>query len=253
MTTRLCLNVVWLSTMAWLVASCHESGQRADLARAVYGAPPELQTIGERAQQLMAAAADDNWPQIHTYVKDINDAWLAYKYPTVAPLAYPRPPAVMLRGPLDGAMFRLKFAHDKGQAQEIMKAAGEIDAAALKLLEYYTPTVPLDLRRLRMLEGQVLLSATQNRIDPASDTLKEVYRVWERVRPEVEARSSADAVGTFEECLAAQQAAVDQRDYKVLTASARQGIDRVNEMLPLAASEALPPGRRVDVSEPLTE
>jgi hypothetical protein len=231
MTTRFQVNVVLTCTMVGLVTSCQGPTKQADMSWRARGAPPELQTIDERAQQLMAAVADANWPRVHAYVQDINSAWQAYKYPTVVPLTYPRPPEVLLRGPLDGTMFRLRFAAGKQQAREIMKAANEIDAAALKLFEYYLPDAPLDLRRLRMLEGRIVLNATQDQIGPASDTLKEVRNLWARVRPVVGTESSPDAIAKFEDCLLAQQAALNNRDPDALAACARQAVDAMSETL----------------------
>ncbi len=230
MTARVRVIVVLTCMVAGLMTSCESPPKQTVYPPvAAHRVPPELLTIDARAQQLMLAVADNNWPQIHACVKDINDAWLTYKYPTVTSVAYRRPPTVLLRGPLDGSVLRLKFAHGKGQAQGIMVAANEIDAATILLLEYYLPEAPLDLRRLRMLEGRILVNATQNRLAPALAAFEEMRRVWERVRPAVAAEFSEEAVGAFEECLSAQQAALNSRDYEAFAAWARQGMDRVNE------------------------
>lgn len=231
MRTRVLVKVVLLSAMVGLVTSCPHFDKKVNLALVVHSAPPELQTIAERSQQILVAAVDSNWPQVQAYAKDINAAWQQYRGPAVTPLSYPRPPALLLRGPLEGAMFRLRYAVGKGETGETMKAANEIDAAAIQVFEYYAPTIPLDLRRLRMLEGRIMVQAVQNRTDLASDSLKEIRTVWKRLRPTVEAQSSPEAAAAFEDCLLAQQAALDRYDPDALVACARQAFDKTSEAL----------------------
>jgi len=231
MAVRFRVNVVLTCAMAGLVTSCASSNEKANSSLAVRGAPQELQTIGERAGQIVMAAIDDDWPQVRVCVQDLCNAWQEYKYPTVASSAYPRPPAPLFRGPLDGWMLRLRFAAGKGQAQETMKAAQEVDAAALKLFEYYSPTTALDLRRLRMWEGRVVLNATQDQMDRASDALREARSTWGRVHRTIEAQSGPDTATTFENSLSAQRTAVHKRNPNTLVTGARQAIDAVNETL----------------------
>jgi len=229
------MNMVLLCAMAGLLTSCAGPAERVAPSSAGGGAPPELEMMSERAQQIVLAAADGNWPQVRAYVKDICAAWQEYKYPSLAPVSYRRPPAPLFRGPLDGAMFRLRFAAGKGQAAETMKAAHEVDAAALKLFEYYPATPPLDVRRLRMLEGRVVLNAAQDQMNLASAAFDEVRRAWESVRPTL-AEASPDTLAAFEGNLSAQRTALDQRDRNALAACARQAIATINGMQRLPSS-----------------
>ena len=236
MALRLSVSIVLLCALVGFMTSCAGPEKRADSSATGPGAPPELETIGERAPQIVMAAADGNWPQVRAYVKNICAAWQEYKYPTVAPVSCRRPPAALFRGPLDGAMFRLRYAAGKGQAAETMQAAHEVEAATLKLFEYYAPTTPLDLRRLRMLEGRIVLNAAQDKMSPASDAFDEVRSAWGRVRPTI-AESRPDALAAFEDSLSAQQAALNKPDLAALAACARQAITAINGMqrLPYAA------------------
>ena len=106
------------------------------------------------------------------------------------------------------------------------------------LLEYYVSTALLDLRRLRMLEGRIVLNATLDKMNLASDALNEVRGAWERVRPTL-AASDPDGLATFEDSLSAQRTALDQRDRLALATCARQAIATINGMqgLPYAARE----------------
>lgn len=268
MTTRRCVHAVLLGLLVGLATSCREPPEKArargdEPAAALPAArrvPPELQTIGERPPQILRAAADNDWPQVHICVKELNEAWLAYKYPTVAALGYPRPPVVQLRGPLDGAMFRLRFADAQGQAQEIMQAASEVEAASLELFAYYLGGASgnssparakdysssvrandysplLEWRRLRMLEGRLLLHAVAGRLDRAQSTLTEVRTVWEHLRPALETPSQPDVPAQWDDGLAAQQEALNHGDPAALAVCARQALEALRAAAPLADEE----------------
>ncbi len=228
------VNTILLGALAGLVTSCASPEKKADSPSAGASAPPALETIGERAQQIVMATADGNWPQAQACVKDLCAAWQAYRYPTAAPVSYPQPPASLFRGPLEGAMFRLRFAAGKGQATETMKAAQEVDAAALKMFEYYLSTPLLDLRRLRMLEGRIVLHTTQRKMNLASDTFNEVRSAWEGMRPTM-AELSPDVRAAFEDSLSAQQTALNKYDREALATCARQAIATINGMLQLSS------------------
>jgi hypothetical protein len=236
MLARGSINLVVLCAVAALVTSCGEE-EREQAAAGSYAAwvppervPPALLRIGERAEDVMAAAADENWPRVLAYVRDISDAWHDYQHPTVAPVSFPRPPATLLYGQMDTAVARLQDAAAARQATGTIRAANDVDAAAAELHEYYHPTIPTDLHRLRALERRIALDAAEGQIDGTGVTLSRARRAWTRVRPVVEVNSSPSAVAALDDMMDSQQVALEARNSDTLGIYARLAIDLIREM-----------------------
>jgi hypothetical protein len=238
MLARLWISVVLLGATAGLVTSCTHRQKEAGISYAAWippgNIPPTLREIGATAVDIIDLAALGAWPQVYAYVRDIDNAWSDYKHPTVVPPSDPRPPDTLLYGRLDTAMARLRDAAAARNATETMTAANDVNAAAFELIEYYNPRVPPGLHRLAVLERKILLDTWDGRIDTAPDTLVEVRRTWERVRPAVVARSSERVAEAFDSNLADQQAALDALASERLGDYAQNALIMLNEMQQLS-------------------
>jgi hypothetical protein len=171
---------------------------------------------------------------VYAYVQAISDRWSDYKHPTVEPPSYPRPAAALLYGQVDKAVARLKDAAAARNAVETMRAANDVDGATVELIEFYHPGTPPDLHRLAVLQRKVLLYSWDSRLDDASDTLVEVRRTWDRVRPTVLDRSGARVVVTFDATLADQQAAIDANEPIRLSGYTQTSLIMIREMQQLS-------------------
>jgi hypothetical protein len=171
---------------------------------------------------------------VYAYVQQISDTWSDYKHPTVEPLSYRRPAGGLLYGALDVAVARLKEAAAARNARETMRAANDVDAATTELVEFYHPDIPPDLHRLAVLERRILLDSWDGRIRTTPDTLEEVRRTWERVRPVIVARSSEDVARTFDNHIADQQAALDAPETGRLSDYAGRALIMIREMKQLS-------------------
>ncbi len=237
MLVRWSIHLVVLGVIAALVTSCGEARREREEAEAGYAAwvppesvPPALLRISVRAEEVIVAAAEENWPRVFASVRDISDAWRDYKNPTVEPVSLPRPPATLLYGQMDTALARLQDAAAARQATATMRAANDVDAAAAELDEYYHPAIPTDLHRLRALERRIVLDAAEGRLDGTDEILRLARGAWTRVRPLVEANSSPSAVAALDEMLYDQQVALDARNNETLGIYARRAIDLIREM-----------------------
>lgn len=234
MLARLWISVVLIGAPAGLVTSCTHRQKEAGISYAAWvppgNIPPTLREIGATAVDIIDLAAAGAWPQVYARVRDINNAWSDYKHPTVVPPPDPRPPETLLYGPLDTAVARLREAAAARHVADTMAAANDVSAAAFELIEYYNPRVPPGLARLAVLERKILVDSWDGRIDTAPDTLAEVRRTWERVRPAVVARSSERVAQAFDSNLADQQAAIDALESKQVSAYAQNALIMVNEM-----------------------
>jgi len=225
-------NVLLTCVMAVLVASCGKQSERARAARAAQtDIPPTLQKIAQRAEAIIAIAPTGDWPRIYAYSRDIKDAWLDYKHPTISTWsARFRPPGAIFVQELDAAVAAL---YDAGAARDptrTMKAANDISAAALDLFEYYHPTDGPDMRRLAVLQRRVLIDSAAGDLNSASKTLSNLDQMWQRVRPSVETRTDAEVVQALQDNIAAQRAALATGDRAALTASAQDTLSLIDQM-----------------------
>lgn len=230
MWTRLWVNVVLLGALAGFVTSCSPRPTEAQMVWELRHPPSALQRISERAEDIILAAAKENWPRVYRHIRDLSDAWADYQNPTVVPVQVPRPPGAMLHGELGAALARLKEAATARQVAQTMRAADELDQATVALFEYYHPRLPPDLHQLRTLQRRVMLESAEGRLDATAATLTQVRSTWARVRPVVEINSSANVATTFEENLVAQQAALTNGDSQALATCARLAIAMLNDM-----------------------
>jgi hypothetical protein len=234
MLVRLCIHVVLMCSMVGLVTSCAEHKKQAGTPFAAWvppgNVPPALEEIGNRAVDIIDLADMDDWPQVYALVQNLSDAWSDYKHPTVAPPSYPRPASSLLYSQLDTALSRLKEAAAARDGAQTMRAANDVDAAAAELIEFYNPAIPPELHRLVALERKIMLDSWDGRIDAAPDTLIEVRRRWNRVRPVVVDHSSVEAVEAFEDSITAQQRAIDTQESSTLGYYAENAIVMLREM-----------------------
>ncbi len=234
MLARVWISVVLIGATAGLVTSCCHRPKESGISYAAWippgNVPPALREIGATAVDIIDLAAVGAWPQVYAHVRDIDNAWSDYKHPTVVPPPEPRPPETLLYGPLDTAMARLREAAVARHATDTMAAANDVNAAAFELIEYYNPSVPPGLPRLAVLERKILLDSWDGRIDTAPNTLIEVRRTWERVRPAVVVRSSEKVAQVFDRNLADQQAALDALESQRLGDYAENALIMLNEM-----------------------
>jgi len=231
-------QVLLVCVVVGLVTSCGQHKKKSEIYYTGWippgNVPPALEEIGATAVNIIDLAASDAWPQVYAYVQSISDLWSDYKHPTVVPPSYPRPTEGLLYGRLDTALGRLKAAAAARNATETMRAANDVDAATIELIEFYAPSVPPDLHRLAVLERKVMLDSWDGRLDAASDTLIEVRRTWSQARPRVVTRASEPVAVTFDSTLADQQAAIDAGEVIRLGDYAKTSLIMIHEMQQLS-------------------
>jgi hypothetical protein len=234
MQVRVWMSVVLIGAAAGLVTSCSHRQKESGISYAAWippgNIPPTLRQISETAVDIIDLATVDAWPQVYAHLRNINDAWSDYKHPTVVPPSDPRPPDTLLYGPLDTALARLREAAAARNTAGTMAAANDVNAAALDLIEYYNPSMPPGLHRLAALERKILQDTWDGRLDIAPETLTEVHRTWEQVRPAVVARSNERVAEAFESNLADQQAALEALESQRVGACAQNALIMLTEM-----------------------
>lgn len=234
MRLRLWISVILIGATAGLVASCSHRPKGSGTSYAAWippgNIPPTLREIGDKAVDIIDLAAFGDWPQVYAHVRDINNAWSDYKHPTVVPPSDPRPPDTLLYGQLDAAVARLREAAAARNTSDAMTAANDVNAAAFDLIAYYNPSMPPGLHRLAALERKILRDTWDGRLDTAPETLDEVHRAWEQVRPAVVARSNERVAAAFESNLADQQAALDAQESRRVGACAQNALIMLTEM-----------------------
>lgn len=220
--------------MMMLVPSCnkHENREPPPVIATEYDRiPPDLQRIGQRAEGIVLAVPAQDWPRVYAYVKEINDTWGDYKRPTVQPPSEPsRFPAKLMVGQLDAALAALKSAAAARDAGATMKAANDVNAAAVDLFAFYNPSIPPGMHRLAVLERRILLDSADGDLTRTPDTLNRVRTAWDGVRTTVSSHVSNMVVSQFDQHIADQQAALDANDSGRLSATAREALTMIDQM-----------------------
>jgi len=193
--------------------------------------PPALQRIGQRAEGIVLAVPAEDWPRVYAYIREIDDTWKDYKQPTVQPPAEPRRyPARLMVRQLDAALAALKSAAGARDGPRTMKAANDVNAAAVDLFAFYNPSLPPDMHRLAVFERRILLDSADGDLTGASDTLDRVRGAWGRVRTTISSHVGNTVVSEFDQRIADQQAALDANDSDRLIATAKQALTMIDQM-----------------------
>jgi len=206
-----------------LAASCgeHRESEAAWAIRA--GVPPALQKIADRAEAIILLAPSGDWPRVYAYSREIKDAWLDYKHPTISTWsARFRPPGAIFVQDLDAAVAALYDAQAARDLTRTLRAANDISESALDLFDYYHPTTPPDVRRLAVLQRRVIMDVTAGDFNSASKGLGHLDQMWLRIKPTVQERTDAEVIRTLEDHIAAQHAALATGDWQDLAAHARE-------------------------------
>ena len=229
--------ILLIGLVVGLVSSCTGPEKEEKEAGVYYTAwippgqvPPALEEIGNLAVNVIDLAGAGAWPQVLAYTGDISDRWNDYKHPTVVPPTYPRRGATLLYGELDAAVSRLREAAATRNTYQTMRAANDVDAAAIELMEYFNPPMPGDLRRLAVLERRILVDCWEGKLDNVSDTLIDVRRAWGRVRPIIVDRAGAEVALAFDDNLADQQAALNGLEAETVGDYAENALLALHEM-----------------------
>jgi hypothetical protein len=200
-------------------------------SRSAGNVPPVLLRIDEKAEQIVPAATEGDWPRVYAYVQDINDAWLGYQDQSIEPEREPlTPPGALLAQRFGEALYKLKEAASERSSSKTAKAANDVSAAAVNMYEYYHPAVPVDLRKLEILERRILIEASSDSFDSASTILSNAHAVWLLIQPTLRDRAGDKVVQEIGGELDRQQTALTAQDRALLTASVETTIQMIDDV-----------------------
>lgn len=206
-----------------LLTSC--TGQKREPAATVDSAgdvPPPLLGIDEKAEQIVGFVSTKDWPQIYAHLHDINDVWMNYTRAAVgsAPQSRPlSPAAAAMEKRITAALSALKDAVAKQDESATMRTASDLSAAAADLYGYYHAAIPADLRRLEVLERQMLIDLSSDTFESALRTLESAEETWRRVQPTILARAGFGTAQALGGELKVQRTAIEVRDRNVAVTS----------------------------------
>ncbi len=187
--------------------------------------PPSLYAIESLAEEVVIAVP--NWRRVTTSVDRIRQRWYSYRPQAIAEGA----PAefVTLMGQL---VTQLRNAVIARNAVNTNEAANDLRSVAVDLMTFYNPRVPADLKRLQVLERELIGDA---RVGDWTEALvfhaKAADAVWARVRPFVLTRPGGAArAAELDELFADQADAISAHHLQHTIAAARDAIDTAEEI-----------------------
>ncbi len=79
--------------------------------------------------------------------------------------------------------------------RQAISQANQITMNIADILDYFSVIVPTDIKRLSYLGRQMIIGTENNDWDEVNDNYLELKRVWERVKPQLDAQYSGDIEG----------------------------------------------------------
>jgi hypothetical protein len=212
-----------------MLASCATQKRATPTVCSVGDAPPSLLVIDEKAQQILRLAPTGDWSQIEAYIADIDDAWTNYAGTTVIK-PEPGTSTASLDEPVGEAIRVLKEAAANRDASATTKSAGDLDAAAIKLYEYHHAAVSPNLRRLEVLERQILIDLSSDAYASALRTLDCAQEVWHRVQPRIQIQAGYQAAVAMDGQFPVQRTALQVKDRATVTASVQTMLSLIDQI-----------------------
>jgi len=196
-------------------------------------APPALLTIDEKAQQILRLLPAQDWSTIDAYIADIGDAWTNYMDTTVRP----RPESELepvqmatLEDQVAQAISDLKDAAAGQDTPATTQAATDLDAAAVRLYERHHAAVSPNLRRLEVLERQILIDLSSDSYASALRTLDCAREVWHRVQPRIQMQAGYQAAVAMDGQFPVQRTALQIKDRATVIASVQTMLSLINQL-----------------------
>lgn len=187
--------------------------------------PQALSTIEAQAEDIFDVVPGGDWPRAATDVAAIGAAWNGYRA-QAAQDHVPQP----FQDALSQALEQLSKASKSKDAHATLQAANHLSAATVDLFTVYHPATPTELGGLDVLERQVGLDVAAKDVSAAADSLAKIAAIWARLKPVAQAHSGGDAAGQFDAALAAQTAALEQKNAAVLATTATQALELVDAL-----------------------
>jgi hypothetical protein len=192
-----------------------------------------LLSIDQRAQQIVRLAPTGDWPQIDAYIADIDDAWARYVDTAVKPAPQSesaQTTTATLEDRVAATIGELKEAAAKRDAPATTTTADRLDVAVVSLYENLHAAVSPNLRRLEVLERQILIDLSSDAYNSAMRTVDSAEAVWHRVQPRIQIRAGYEAAVTLDGQFVVQRTALQVRDRTTVIASVQTVLSLIDDI-----------------------
>jgi hypothetical protein len=225
MTNRSRIFVLMILAIAALLAGCTGTPFSTDNGPAADGVPKPLHRIEAAGEDIIDLALVGDWQKVDEKIAMITSAWDAYQ-----PQAASAGVTTAHREALTSAFARMQTAVSARDAAATRQAANDLEAVVLDLFALYSPTMPVEIGRLDVVERQIILDVTANNFDAAAASLAKTRAAWESVKPSILAHNGKSVVDKFEASLALQDTRLQARDIAALMAEVNNGLEIVDEL-----------------------
>jgi len=208
-----------------------ETGARSHLAlynrvNAPFGHVPDaLDSIESLAEDVLDAVP--NWRRVNARANQIAQRWNTYRPQAIAAGATPE-----FRASMGALVAQLRAAAQARDATATNEAANDLRTVAVDLMNFYNPRVPADIKRLQVLERELMGDVRRGDWTEAMIFhAKAADAVWGRLRPFVLRRAGgARLAAELDEIFADQAEALEEHQVGDALEAARDAIEAADEL-----------------------
>jgi len=181
--------------------------------------PQSLDSIEWLAEDVLNAVPD--WRRVATRANQISQRWSTYRPQAIAAGATPE--FIVSMGT---SVAQLRAAAQVRNVSETNEAANDLRSVAVDLMNFYNPRVPADVKRLQVLERELMTDVrSRNWTEAMISHAKAADAVWARLRPSVLLRAGGVRLAAELDGLFADQAeAIDAHRVRDALEAARDAI-----------------------------
>jgi hypothetical protein len=226
MISRFLSIVLALLVATFLMSACGTSPTQTTVPKLKNGVLPEsLATIEAQSEDIIDIVPASEWSNVNANISIIEKAWATYQAQSIKDGAN----QTVLEN-FSQALSNLKSTAASQDKIGTIQSANDLSAAVIGLFDLYNPIIPTDIGRLDVLERQIILDAANQDFSAATDTLTEIYVVWEKVKPSILTHKGQSVVEQFVKSLALQDMAIKAQNTADLIDETNNGLEIVDVM-----------------------
>ncbi len=185
--------------------------------------PTSVSQVGEYGENIYEAAKANNWTQATAKLTSLKDA--AKRIDTESKIS---------ENPnedrLDGAIAALNKAVPAKNKLATMRAANQTTLFAANLSAPFNPPVPVQVTLLDYYGRQLEIGAAANNMTQLKETVKDISRTWNTLRPAVESHGGSAQAQQFDNLIARVEAAKSSNEYGSLGTPVLNQVDNLEKV-----------------------
>lgn len=184
--------------------------------------PKQLDTIDSNTEDIMDDIYAKDWQKSKNKINTIKTNWNE-----LIPLLQQALVPDNLISDLGQAINNLEQSVIRENSLQAIAQANHVTQYIPGILDYFKVIIPTDVNRLDYLGRQIIINVEGNEWASANNTYVIAKKVWERLKPELDAKYGNDSAN-FEKVLNILHDTISRRDYQATIDNANKILDQVD-------------------------